>query len=140
MIQELTDLRDYFWSSSKDSTQLLTLDRASPALLLLNWNLYKWRTTSRVWCLEFHGQGVFIGVQRGVTDFIKSVTHQVLADRPSHMAERPQSSASTDFQLRIPCYRLLESMLVKLTHEMLQSGADRPRSLAGQLPLGPTSQ
>jgi hypothetical protein len=33
-----------------------------PALLLLNQNLYKWRTTSIVWCVEFHQQGVFIGV------------------------------------------------------------------------------
>jgi hypothetical protein len=41
-------------------------------------------------------RGVFIGVQGGVTNLVKSVTHQVVADRPSHMAGRPWSSASTD--------------------------------------------
>jgi hypothetical protein len=45
---ELTDLRDYFRSSSEDSIQLSTPDRALPVLLLLNQNLYKWRTR-RVW-------------------------------------------------------------------------------------------
>jgi hypothetical protein len=39
-IQELTDLRDYFRSSSEDSTRLLTPERASPMLLLVNWNIY----------------------------------------------------------------------------------------------------
>jgi hypothetical protein len=28
-----------------------TLNKASTTLLLLNQNLYKWRTTSRVWCV-----------------------------------------------------------------------------------------
>jgi hypothetical protein len=51
MIKEVTDLRDYFRSSSEDLTQLSTPDRASPALLQLNWNLYKWRITNRVWCV-----------------------------------------------------------------------------------------
>jgi hypothetical protein len=26
-------------------------------LLLLNWNLYKWRTTKWVWCVDFHRAG-----------------------------------------------------------------------------------
>jgi hypothetical protein len=43
------------------------------------------------------GRGVFIGVQGGVTDLVKSITHQVVADRPSHVAGRPCGSASTDF-------------------------------------------
>jgi hypothetical protein len=30
-------------------------------------------------------RGVFIGVQGGVTDLVKSVTHQVVACLPSHM-------------------------------------------------------
>jgi hypothetical protein len=47
----------------------------------------------------------------------------VLAGRPSHVAIQPPSPASTDFKLRIPCYRLLESMPVKQTHERMQSGA-----------------
>jgi hypothetical protein len=36
MMQELTDLRDYNWSSSENSTRLSTPNRASPMLLLLN--------------------------------------------------------------------------------------------------------
>jgi hypothetical protein len=52
----------------------------------------------------------------------KSVTCQVLAGRPSHVAGRPRSLASTDFKLQIPCYRLLESVPVKQTRERLQSG------------------
>jgi hypothetical protein len=61
----LTDLRDYFWSSSKDLTRLSTSNRASPALLLLNWNLYKWRTTSRMWYFGFHHEE---GIYRGEWD------------------------------------------------------------------------
>jgi hypothetical protein len=49
---------------SKDWTRLLTTDRASP-MLLLNWNFYKWRTTSRVWCLDFHRER---GIYRGECD------------------------------------------------------------------------
>jgi hypothetical protein len=43
------------------------------------------------------GTGVFIGVQGGVTDLVKPVTHQVVAGRPSHKAGRPCGLASTDF-------------------------------------------
>jgi hypothetical protein len=49
------------------------------------------------------GRGLFIGVQGGVTDLVKLVTHHV-------MAGRPWSLASTDVQLPIPLYRLLESV------------------------------
>jgi hypothetical protein len=42
-------------------------------------------------------RGVFIGVQGGVTDLVKSVTHQVVADRSSHVAGQPCGSACTDF-------------------------------------------
>jgi hypothetical protein len=41
-------------------------------------------------------RGVFIGVQ-GVTDLIKSVTRQVVAGRPSHVASQPCGLTSTDF-------------------------------------------
>jgi hypothetical protein len=67
-----------------------------------------------------------MGVQRGVTDLVKSVTRQVVAGWPRGLA-------STDFRLWIPYYRLLDSVTVKLTRERLQSGAVRP-------PHGPTSQ
>jgi hypothetical protein len=46
-------------------------------------------------------RGVFIGVQGGVTDLVKSVTHQVVAGRPSHMAGQPCGLASTNFLHRL---------------------------------------
>jgi hypothetical protein len=58
---------------------------------------------------------VFIGVQGGVTDLVKSVTRQVVAGRPSHMADQPWSLASTDLQLGITLYLLLESVIAKPT-------------------------
>jgi hypothetical protein len=83
---------------------------------------------------------VFRRVQGGVTDLIKSVTCQVFDGRPSHMVGWPSSSASTNFQLWIPFYCLLESVPVKPTRERLQSGVGRPGSLAGWPTPGPTSQ
>jgi hypothetical protein len=50
----------------------------------------------------------------------------------------PPSPASTNFKLQIPCYRLLESVPIKRTHERLQSRADQPGSLAGRPPPGST--
>jgi hypothetical protein len=103
-------------------TRLLTPDWASPMLLQLNRNLYKWRTTSIVWCVEFHQQGVFIGVPGVVTDLNEMVIRHVLAGWLS-------STASTDSRHRVPFHRLLESVTTKKTHERLQSGASRPRSV-----------
>jgi hypothetical protein len=109
-------------------------------LLLLNWNLYKWRTACIVWCVEFHRQGVFIGVPGVVTDLIKPVIHQVLVGRPRHVADRPSSVASTNSRPRVPFHRLLESVTMKETHRRLQSGAGQPGSLAGWPSTGPTCQ
>jgi hypothetical protein len=95
---------------------------ASPAQLLLNRNIYRWRTTGSVCCIDFHRYEVFIGVQGGVTDFVKSVTRQVVVGRPSHVASWPLSLASTDLQLGIPLYRLLESVTVKPTQERCKVG------------------
>jgi hypothetical protein len=71
---------------------------------------------------------------------VKLVTRQVVADRPSHVVDRPWSLASTDFQLGILLYRLLESVTAKPTHERLQGGAGRLGGLAGQPPPSPTGQ
>jgi hypothetical protein len=49
-----------------------------------------------VCCFDFQQYEVFIGVQGGVTDLVKSVTRQVVAGRPSHVADWPWSSASTN--------------------------------------------
>jgi hypothetical protein len=64
----------------------------------------------------------------------------MLADQPSHVVDKPPSPASTDIKLQIPCSDLLESVPMKQIRERLQSGADRPRSLARQPPPGPTGQ
>jgi hypothetical protein len=86
------------------------------------------------------GRGVFRGVQGGVTDLVKLVTGQVVADRPSHVAGQPWSSASTNLQHGIPLYRLLESVIVKPTRVRLQGGAGRLGGLAYRPPPGPTSR
>ena len=79
------------------------------------------------------GRGVFIGVQGGVTDLVKSITRQVVGGQP-------WSSASTDLQLGIPLYHLLESVTVKPTCERLQGGADQLGGLVGWPPPRPTGQ
>jgi hypothetical protein len=90
-------------------------------LLLLNQNLYKWRTISRVWCVDFHCQGVFIAVNGTPIDLDKSVWCQVLARWPSHTAGRPGGSASTDSGFS-SCRR----MATKAQVELPQTLADRP--------------
>jgi hypothetical protein len=71
---------------------------------------------------------------------VKSVTRKVLVGWPSHVADRPWSSSSTDLQHGIPLYRLLESFTVKPTRERLQGGAGRPGVLAGWPPPRPTGR
>jgi hypothetical protein len=66
-------------------------------LLLLTQNLSKWRTTGRVWCVNFHYEGVSIGVNGTATDSERLVWLQVEAGRSSHVVGRPGGAASTDF-------------------------------------------
>jgi hypothetical protein len=47
-------------SVARVKTRLSSPDRALPALLLLNWNIYKWRTTSIVWCVLNATMRIFI--------------------------------------------------------------------------------
>jgi hypothetical protein len=63
--------------------------------------------------------GVFIRVPGAVTDLIKSVIRQVLAGRPSHVADQPSSAASIGSRPHIPFHRLLESVTAKETHGRL---------------------
>jgi hypothetical protein len=65
------------------------------------------------------GRGVFIGVQGGVTNLVKSITRQVVAGWPSHVDGQLWSLVSTDHQEGIPIYRLLESVTMKPTGERL---------------------
>jgi hypothetical protein len=53
---------------------------------------------------------------------------------------RPWSLASTDLQLGIPLYRLLESVTVKPTHEGLEGRAGQLGGLADRPPPRPTGQ
>jgi hypothetical protein len=85
------------------------------------------------------GRGVFIGVQGGVTDLVKSVARQVVAGWPIHLAGQPWSLGSIDLQLQIPLYHLLESVIVKPTPERLQGGDGWPGGLADRPPHGPIS-
>jgi hypothetical protein len=71
---------------------------------------------------------------------VKSVTHHVVDGRPSHVVGQPQGLTSIDFRLRIPYYRLLESVTMKPTCERLQSGAGQTGGLADRPPPGPTGQ
>jgi hypothetical protein len=68
---------------------------------------------------------------------VKSVTPQVVAGRRSHMVGQPRGLASINFRLQITCYHLLESVIVKLTHERLQSGAGCHGVWPVGHPLGP---
>jgi hypothetical protein len=65
-------------------------------LLLLNQNLYSGELQVVCVALISNGRAVFTGVQGGVTDLVKLVTHQVVPGQPSHMASQPWSSASPD--------------------------------------------
>jgi hypothetical protein len=79
-----------------------------------------------VWCVEFHRQGVFIGVPGSVTNLIKLAIHLVLTGRLSLVAGRPSSVASTDSRPQVPFHHLVKSVTAKETHGRLQSGAGRP--------------
>jgi hypothetical protein len=86
------------------------------------------------------GRWLFIGVQGGVTDLVKSVRRHVVANRRCHVAGQPWSSASTDLKLGIPLYRILKSDTLKSTRERMQGRAGPPGGLAGRPPPEPTGQ
>jgi hypothetical protein len=93
-----------------------------------------------VWVLIYTGRDVFIGVQGGVTDLIKSVTRQVVAGRLSHMAARPCGLASTDFLQHLGLPLLVETHVheavcqTDIKHSRPARGFGRPAT------PGPTSQ
>jgi hypothetical protein len=98
-------------------------------LLQLNQNLYKWRNTSRVWCVNFHrrGGGVFIDANGTSTDLERSVWRQVEAGRPG-------GAASTDFAFSSSC----RCVATKARAKPPQTLADRLRSWAGRPAPEPT--
>jgi hypothetical protein len=87
-----------------------------------------------VWCVDFHHEGVFIGVNGTSTDLERSVWHQVVAGRPSHMNSRPGGAASTDSGFSSLCRRVATMAQA----EPPQTLADRRRSWAGQPAPRPT--
>jgi hypothetical protein len=88
-----------------DSTRLLTPDRASPALLLLNRNLYKCRTTSRVWCVNIHCEGVFIGGEWDLHQ-LGEVSLVLGGGRLASRVERPPPTFSADSGFSSLCRRV----------------------------------
>jgi hypothetical protein len=85
-------------------------------------------------CVDFHHEGVFIGVNGTSTDLERSVWHQVVPSRPSHVADRLGGAASTDSGYSSSCRRVA----TKVQTEPPQTLAARPRSWAGRLAPGPT--
>jgi hypothetical protein len=111
-----------------------TPDRASSVLLLQNQNLYKWRTTSSVWCVDFHCEGVFIGVNGTSTDLKMLVWCQVVVGRPSNVASQSGGAVSTDSSVSSSC----RCMASKAQAEPTQTLAGRPRSCTGRSTPGST--
>jgi hypothetical protein len=107
---------------------------ASTALLLLNQNLYKWRTISRMWCVDFHREGVFIGVNWTSTKLERSVWCHVEVGWPSHMAGRSGGAAPTDSAFSSLCRRVVTKAQAKPP----QTLAGRPRSWVNRPTPGPT--
>jgi hypothetical protein len=70
-------------------------------------------------------RGVFIGVNVTSTDLEMSVWHQVVADRPRHMAGQSGGVASTDSGFYSTCRRVA-----------IKARAEPPSTLAGRS-LGP---
>jgi hypothetical protein len=70
-------------------------------------------------------RGVFIGVNVTSTDLERSVWHQVVADRPRHMAGQSGGVASTDSGFYSTCRRVAT-----------KARAKPPPTLVGR-PLGP---
>jgi hypothetical protein len=89
-------------------------------LLLLNQNLYKWRTTSRVWYLDFHHDG---GIYRGDWDL-----HRLGEDSFVSGGGRPGGAASTESGFSSSCI----CVATKAQAGPPQTLARRPRSWAGQ--------
>jgi hypothetical protein len=60
-----------------------------------------WRTIGKVWYLDFHHEGVFIGVNETSTNLERSIWCHVVAGQPSHVAGRLGGAASTNFLHRL---------------------------------------
>jgi hypothetical protein len=57
-------------------------------------------------CVDFHHEGVFIGVNGTSSDLEMSVWCQVVPGRPSHLAGRSRGAASTDSGFSSSCRRV----------------------------------
>jgi hypothetical protein len=88
----------------------------------------------------FTGRGVFIGSWGSSTDLVEVVTHQVAADRTSHVAGWPMSSASTNFLHRHSLSLLMQTRVQELLVQSTQKPAGRSRDLTSRPPLRPTGQ
>jgi hypothetical protein len=93
-----------------------------------------WRTTSRVWCINFPHERVFKGVNGTSTDLDQLGWRQAEGRQPSHMADRSGGPASTDSAFSSSCRRVA----IKARAEQPQTLAGRPRNWAGRSTHGPT--
>jgi hypothetical protein len=82
----------------------------------------------------FTVRGVFIGVNGTSTNLERSAWCQVVAGRPSHMADHLGGAASTDSGFSSSC----RCMATKARAKPPQTLADRPRSYASRPAPGPT--
>jgi hypothetical protein len=87
-----------------------------------------------VWCVNFHREGVFIGVNGASIDLERKVCSHVVADRPSHVAGRPGGAASIDSGFSTSCRHVAS----KAQAEPPQTLAGQPRSWAGRPAPGTT--
>jgi hypothetical protein len=90
------------WEALQPSEPCHSPNKATPSYYTKNGSFASGISKMLCVCvLISNGRGAFIGVQAGVTDLVDSVTHQVVASQPSHVAGRPCGSASTDFHRRL---------------------------------------
>jgi hypothetical protein len=87
-----------------------------------------------VWCVDFHREGVFIGLNGTSTDLEMLVWLQMVAGWASHVASRLGGAASTDLGFS----SLYRRVATKARAEPPQTLAGRPMGCAGRPAPRPT--
>jgi hypothetical protein len=65
--------------------------------------------------ISTEGGGVFIELWESSTDLAEAVTQQVVADQPSHVADRPGGMASTALAFLFSCRHVPMKLRAQLT-------------------------
>jgi hypothetical protein len=108
-------------------------DRALPALLLLNQNLYKWRTTSSVSCWVRSHRGAYIGAEGSLHQLSKICLEQMDDLPTSHSSWPPPPSSLGSFLMN-----QRRDVTIKSRAEPTHTLAGWPRSWASQPAPRPT--